>query len=317
MIAFKNLKRKIIGIGKQASGGFENLSFPGLFSTKIGKKLGRQLSNLSMFVFASCFLTFPAGELQNAWLAIVRTNDIVKFRPLAKSEKEYEKFEQLISCLELFSEDEDSSDFSHLFGRRELRRFLALLSLSAFSYLEVFGQKLCDYIKEHPSICSKVLSHLQQNDVRDKCGTHVLTMSQVKNLGIRKKLSILAESLGADKACDKHLGDGEFSRYRNLFDYFIRLRGKMAHGNPEPSLSKFDHEFFQSARKDVKKAFTTFADDMTEVPEPLRNHVEIIQSWFRKIASTLAVIYAVPKIIVTYTSIIDSVIAHHVVTSSS
>ena len=103
------------------------MQIPSLFTSRAGKKYGEQLRELSTFVFACSFLTFPAGKIQDGWLTLFRTGQIEQLRPLTKSEKEYNK---LLKFLEVYSEimdDNDETDFTQVFGRKELRRFLSLL----------------------------------------------------------------------------------------------------------------------------------------------------------------------------------------------
>ncbi len=267
--AFEKLEKRIRRIGTYSAGGFDTLGFPGLFSTKIGQKLGRQLGDLSAFVFSSTLLTFPVGKLQSAWLTLVRTGDIEKLKPISDSEEDYEKLVEMMTILaELL--DDDELDLSHFFGRRELRRFLALLSLSAFAYLDSYGRLLIDHIKENTLLEKKVLEYLKMNEVRsNKDESNVETLVHVKNLGVSQRFDVLEESLDVQEMCRKVFGETEYTQNKKLFKYFIKLRGEMTHGNPEPSLRKFDHKFFKRARIDVKEAISILPDLHGEIPEPL------------------------------------------------
>ena len=138
MESFNKLERKVKKISNYAKGGFDTLSFSSLFSTKYGKKFAQQLTDLSAFIFTSTFLTFPAAKLQNAWLTLVRTGEIEKLRPIAEPKDGFDEFIEIMSRLSDMVDDSEL-DFSDFYGRKELRRLLALLTLSAFAYLDSYG----------------------------------------------------------------------------------------------------------------------------------------------------------------------------------
>lgn len=298
-------------IDRYLIGGFDTLSFPGLYTTKEGKKLGKQLKNLSEFVFTLTFLTFPVAKIKNAWVALIRRGDIEKFKPLIESEKEFEDFSNFMAGFANLINDKDENDLGVLFGRTGLRRLLALQSLSAYAYVESYGKKLIDIILENKSLEEKVLRFLSENETRNnKDESRVETIKQVKDLGLSQHLDTLEKALDVREICIGFTDEEHYDKYRKLFTYFIRLRGKMAHDNPEPSLSKFDHELFRRARNEVRAAFSIFPE-LDRIPEILVPHIEIMKSWFRKTSSTLAVIYSVPKMIVAFTSYIDVVVHYY------
>ncbi|MHA1882220.1 MAG: hypothetical protein ACTSUO_04165 [Candidatus Thorarchaeota archaeon] len=303
------LTTKIERICKYIDEGFESLKLSRLYSTKEGKKLGRDLEDLSSFVFAMTFLTFPVAKLKNAWITLVKRDDIKKLKPHSEgtSEKDFEEFEKFMIDFAHLLDDSDDDDFGVIFGRKGIRRFLALQSLSAYAYVDSYSKKMVQNIIESESHGQKVILYLEENDIRNnKDDSSVKTLKQVKSLGLHQRLDILEKVLDVRDNCIQYVDDEMYDRYRKLFAYFIRLRGRMAHDDPEPSLSKFDHKFFKSAKRDVRKAFSIFPN-VEEIPEVLEPHMEIIESWFKKISSTLAVIYAVPKMIVVFTAILDNV----------
>jgi hypothetical protein len=210
--------------------------------------------------------------------------------------------------------DDEELDFGDFYGRKELRRFLALLTLSAFAYLDSYGRLLVDYIGDYKSLETILLDYLKKNEIRDnRDDSLVETLKHVKHLGLKQRFGVLEDAFEIRTQTECYFDSDnkdEYNRYKKLFSYFIILRGKMAHKNPEPSLSKFDHKFFRRARNDIKKSFSVFPEIEGKIPEPLERHFEIIESWFNKTSSTLAIIYAVPKMIVVYTALIDAAIAH-------
>ncbi|MHA2142577.1 MAG: hypothetical protein ACXADD_13845 [Candidatus Thorarchaeota archaeon] len=147
---------------------------------------------------------------------------------------------------------------------------------------------------------SKVLNNRNRREV--------VTLNYVRFLEINQRLGVLEEAFNPREACIGTIGESVYNRYRKLTTYFIQLRGDIVHNNPAPSLRKYDHEFFESIRGDVRKFLIGFFDEMNSFPEPIRKQFGITWEWLEKLLPTFTIILSMPKMIVVFVAMLDAVI---------
>jgi hypothetical protein len=309
---FEKLNRKLIRIRNYASSRFDDLRMWGLFSTKPGRRFKKQMREVSNFVFACCLLTLPFGELQDEWLRTIKSGEFRKLRSITNSRKD---FDMMLSKLETLADllgSSNSKDVGYIMGKQELQRFLGLLAISAFAYLDAYADAIVETITQDSELRKVVMGYLQETEVyNNRNKTAVTTLKHVRNLGISQRLLILEESFKAKEQSIGIFSESEYNRYSQLVKYFIQLRGDIVHNNPAPSLRKFDHEFFKSNRKEVREALFTIFQEFTFVPDPLKKQFEIIERWLNKLLPTFTIIFTIPKMIVGFVALLDSVIDAH------
>ena len=89
---------------------------------------------------------------------MLKNGRIEELRNLPGAENGFEDFLELLKCLAKLTES-FLSDSSKVIGRRESKRFLALLTFSASAYLDAYLDSILDIIEESTSHLEKLLTY--------------------------------------------------------------------------------------------------------------------------------------------------------------
>ncbi len=301
------LEKKLGKIRRFIDSSKEEIQYTALFSSENGKKLGRQIGDVMNFVNAMSFMTWPINLVQNEWISIWKKGEIPKLKKQSESTEGFEELELFLKLMSSISDQNQEVDLSKVFGRREIRRLLALLTLSSSAYLDAYLDSRISSLKESETILRLIGKYITDNEIvngRDR--TKVTEISHVWRLGSNQLIQTLYDALNIEEICQNQFMKSEIQRYRKFLTYLVRLRGKIAHGNPEPSLRKFDHELFSEIKDLLEKSISMLWQE-ENIPPELVNMIGIIRNWFKKHLSTMAVIFSIPLLIVLPISILDAV----------
>jgi hypothetical protein len=302
------LNRRLRRIRRFVDDSKDDTSYAALFSSTIGKKLGRQLRDLMNFVTAMNFMNMPITLFQREWIRIWKEGELEEVKKHSETTNGFEDIELMLRLMSTLSEQGEEVDLSKVFGRREMRRLLALLTLSSSAYLDSYLDSLADILKESSVHRGLIKDYIVNNKIVNRRDSiEVTEINHVWRLGSNQLVEILYEAINVGDRCKTHFTNTEIQRYRRLLTFFIRLRGKIAHGDPEPSLKRFDHNFFSEIKDVIKKSILNQWQE-ENIPTPLLNMSAIIQKWFKKNLSTMSVIFAVPLLIVLPLCMLDAVV---------
>ena len=305
------LNRRLFRIRKFVDSSKEDTSYSALFTSKYGKKLGRQLKDVMNFVTAMSFMNMPITLFQREWIRIWKDGELEDLKKYSESADGFEDFELLLKFMTMLSDQGQDLDLSGVFGKREMRRLLALLTLSSSAYLDLYLDSMASKVKESLVLKRLIEEYLTNNEVvNGRDSTKVLEIKHIWRLGSNQLVQTLYDAIKIEEISSTHFAKSEIQRYRKLLTFFIRLRGKIAHGDPEPSLRRFDHVFFSEIKDILQKSILDQWQD-EKVPTPLLNLTTMVQKWFGKNLSTISVIFAVPLLIVLPICLLDAAIDLH------
>ncbi len=228
-----------------------------LFSSRAGQDFGKKMSELSGFVLAFCLAGVPSGEIQKEYIRMLKDGRVEELRNIPGAENGFEEFLELFKCLAKLPES-SFSDSSKVIGKRNAKRFLALLTFSASAYLDVYLDayldSILDTIEESPTHLEQVLTYLKENEyVNRRDQSSVTSFKQVCTLGSGQRIELLNEVFMVKELCQEYIDSDELNRFQEYRTYFIRLKGNIVHGKPEPSLKMFDDKLFRQSRRALEK----------------------------------------------------------------
>lgn len=295
-------------IRRYVDGEREGVEFTSLFSTKEGKRLGRQLTDLMGFVASLSFLNMPIALIQREWIRLYKEGKMEELKEYSNTDEGFDDMEQLLDILSRFTKNGEEDDHSKVIGEKEIRRLLALLTLSTSAYLDAYLSEIAVRVKGAEPLVALIEEYLCALEVVNRRNfTKVETPEQVWSLGSNQLVEVLYSALKVAGVCEAHFTQTEVSRYTSFFTFFVRLRGKIVHGDPAPSLRRFDHNIFSETRDELNREFLG-GMQWSSVPEPLRPIIEIVRSWFLGNLKTLSVIFTVPLLVVFPICLLDLVI---------
>ncbi len=301
------LGRRLSRIRRFVDSSKEDNRYSALFSSKHGKKLGRQLKDLMNFVTAMSFMNLPVTLFQREWVRIWQEGEFDELKKHSKTATGFEDMELMLRVMTLIS-DQGEVDLSNVFSRKDMRRLLALLTLSSSAYLDSYLDSIVSTLSESGILRELVEQYIAVSKIENRRDSSKVTeFKHIRRLGSNQLVEILYESFNIEETCKTHFTGEEVQRYRKLMTFFIRLRGKIAHGDPEPSLKRFDHDFFIEIKDILKKSILEQWENEI-VPVPLLNMASIIQKWFKKNLSIMSVIFAIPLLIILPICLLDAAI---------
>ena len=289
----------------------ENSRFEKIFATDFGQRLGRQADELLNFIFKSHLLGIPLGKTLSLSKTFLASEEFAKKLETSQSDdSDRELMESILKIQEHLAEDDPESIDQALYSEDDLVWFLPLVTLSLFTYIEVYSGKLIDKLVQCPAIETELTSHLiKYSDEReDRSRPPISTIREMGRISVKNRLIQTETGLSLDKVIHGVLVKTSLDKHRDRWKKFIDLRNDAAHRDPRIELPKAIIQAIEEALPDAEneildmKAVKNIGPTFTRVVEEVQKQTTAAQHRFQKVTMmfTMALVYP---------ALIDTVIA--------
>jgi len=301
-----------------------------LFRSEEGKKFGEKVNDLITFTARGVFFSFPFDRVYNHLIKGISSGE---FRKTFQEKKDEEIDLETIDAMEKLSSDLESIETATLmlFTEEEQARFLALLTLSLYSYSEVFVDSLIDEILRVPVLAEQLWRHLETE--RDP---FKFTLQELKEYRVHQqkfldkklkqeflqrkrnpydKLKTLVEGLGLSELVKELLDETQLQNYHLLFNEFRDIRNQIAHQQPFPSIADFEKPLIRKKidelHDQLKQQYNQSKQELTkisDIPPRILKIFNTIFDWLERSSHSFAVVLNMSLMAVIYLAIIDQVV---------
>jgi len=222
--------------------------------------------------------------------------------------------EKMFDCLEMFlaienNDPDEESTVEQLFGKDEIPRLLAILTFSAFTYLESYSRIIVAKLTDHGDLASQMVIRIQlyqKNLPERKRPKLVEAISDLLSMGLKRRLQHIAIGLGLETTLADAFGD-KYDSFQSLFVYFVEMRHNLAHTDPAPPYEDYQHDYFDNKLKEFREQFSRISQNIPE--SHFAKLLESIERWVEEMSGPLARIMAVGEMATIYPSMIDAALS--------
>ncbi len=276
--------------------------FENLFATDFGQRLGRQTDELLNFIFKSHLLGIPFGKIQSLSKAFLLSDELTGILETSHADgKDRELMESFRKILPHMTENDRESIDQALYSDDDLVWFLPLVTISLFTYIEVYSGNLIDSLVQCSTIETELTAHLVEfSDKRpDKSRPPITSIVGMGKLSVRNRLLQTEKGLSLDEIIHGVLDKASLDKHRKRWIKFVDLRTDAAHRDPRIELPKTIIQAIEDALPEIDedivdmKAAKKIGPALTRVAEEVRKQTIAAQKRMQKITMifTMALIY--------------------------
>jgi len=290
----------------------------GTFISAIGqssdaKWLGNEAEKLVEFTTKCAFLFFPyenSLKMLSDYLGSAPVQDeIEKTESPVKSRRVVEALQGMSST---YQELVDDDEMEPAFQSEDRGRFLALLVLSLSAFVDVFTNRLLNRVLEREDVCSHMVELLEE-ELGDFLSQKDLALLGKKPHEVMKKIVRRQAPRNAYRKMNFILGalkitytfneiatEYELNVYQKRFNEFLKVRQKVAHGDPCPPVEDFSNQF-------IRKGFSKILEPLQANSHPITQQpfYQTIMEWFANQMPMFAASMRLPIMAIAYPLMVD------------
>jgi len=198
------------------------------------------------------------------------------------------------------------------FQSEDRGRFLALLVLSLSAFVDVFTNRLLNRVLEREDVCSHMVELLEE-ELGDFLSQKDLALLGKKPHEVMKKIVRRQAPRNAYRKMNFILGalkitytfneiatEYELNVYQKRFNEFLKVRQKVAHGDPCPPVEDFSNQF-------IRKGFSKILEPLQANSHPITQQpfYQTIMEWFANQMPMFAASMRLPIMAIAYPLMVD------------
>jgi len=293
--------------------------FSSLFKTQEGRKFGKGADRLHKFVSKGVYTIFPFQRFAQD-LRILYTNPRYK-TIITEAGAADADLESIDFIRKHILENLGDAESGHLFDCEDERTFLGSLATSLYAYAERYSLAALEMVVEIPKAETRILENLGNPDLsfslRDvdrilqdpDSELKQRALSEAKSSSFLNRFRLVRSGLGIWTAIEKSLVSTSLQEYESHFKSFVKLRNKIAHHYPSPTVRKFlNNTYIQNNVENLRKLFEKDIQDLI-LPDPVfTGFFNCIIDWMRNRLKPFGIILQVTTMATIYPAILDNAI---------